>query len=155
VTSRADRPLILIVEDQPANLLLAQITMERNGFDVIAAGDADEARAHLAHVRPALILMDVGLPGQDGLSLTRELKSETRTADIPVVALTAHAMLADEQNTRAAGCDGYMSKPFRPRDLVALVESLIAARLQPDIQINNPAGSLNRAGQNHFDSSSH
>lgn len=117
--------MILVVEDQPANMLLARATLERSGFRVIEATDANEARLRLERVEPDLILMDIGLPGQDGLSLTREFKASGALAAIPIVALTAHATSADEERARAAGCDGYISKPFSPRDLVDVVTKLI------------------------------
>jgi CheY-like chemotaxis protein len=120
-------PLVLIVEDQPANLLLARAALERGGFAAVEAHDADEARQCLDTTRPDLILMDVGLPGQDGLSLTREFKSDALTADIPIIALTAHAMRTDEQRAREAGCDGYITKPFSPRELVKLVGEVLEA----------------------------
>lgn len=118
-------PTILIVEDQPANMLLARAALERGGYRTLEATNAEQARACLAAARPAMILMDIGLPGQDGLSLTRELKAAPETADIPIVVLTAHAMRADEERARAAGADGYLAKPFSPRNLVALVREIL------------------------------
>jgi two-component system, cell cycle response regulator DivK len=105
-------PLILVVEDNEANQLLASAVLQREGYEVRLAGSAPEARAELALCSPALILMDVQLPGQDGLSFARELKADMRTAAIPVVALTAHAMATDRDTALASGCDGYISKPI-------------------------------------------
>lgn len=127
MNNRQQAQVVLVVEDQPANMMLARATLERNGFAVIGASDAEEARKQLESTKPHLILMDIGLPGQDGLSLTRELKADALTADIPIVALTAHAMREDERQARDAGCDGYLSKPFSPRSLAGLVERLIAS----------------------------
>ncbi|HLT19449.1 MAG TPA: response regulator [Thermomicrobiales bacterium] len=135
MSDQASVPTILIVEDQPANMLLARAALQRGGYQTLEAADADEARACLEETRPDLILMDIGLPGQDGLSLTRELKDAPETADIPIVVLTAHAMRADEERARAAGCDGYLAKPFSPRELVAKVAELLetaAARRSPE-----------------------
>lgn len=135
VSSSERSTLILVVEDQPANLLLARAALERAGFQVLGAGDAVEARARLQEASPDLILMDIGLPGQDGLSLTRELKSEAQTVDIPIVALTAHAMSTDRERARAAGCDGYMSKPFSPRQLVDMVSGVLRGAREPSFGV--------------------
>lgn len=110
-------PVALIVEDHPANLLLARVMLERAGWRIIEARCADEARQALRDTTPDIILMDVGLPGQDGLSLTRELKASEITRLIPIVALTAHAMHSDRERAFAAGCDGYLSKPFKSQQL--------------------------------------
>lgn len=125
MTDEQSPRVILVVEDQPANMLLARATLERAGFRVIEATDANDARLRLERIVPDLILMDIGLPGQDGLSLTREFKSDRDLAGIPIVALTAHATLADQERASAAGCDGYLSKPFSPRELVDVVTGQI------------------------------
>jgi len=109
------RALILIVEDNEANRLLASAVLERDGFSVEMAGNSQEALEILAAREPDLILMDVQLPGVDGLSLTRKLKQDEKTAAIPVVALTALAMLGDKERTLEAGCSGYISKPINTR----------------------------------------
>lgn len=108
---------VLIVEDNPANLLLARVMLERSGWRISEARSADEARLALQCATPDIILMDVGLPGQDGLSLTTELKTATDTRAIPIIALTAHAMQSDRERAYAAGCDGYLSKPFKAQQL--------------------------------------
>lgn len=117
--------LILIVEDNEANQLLASAVLEREGFRVELAGSSDEALERLAAIAPDLILMDVQLPGMDGLSLTRRLKSDQRTAAIPVVALTALAMLGDRERTIDAGCAGYISKPINTRTFAAEVRKFL------------------------------
>jgi CheY-like chemotaxis protein len=109
------QPLVLLVEDNEANQLLARSVLEREGYRVEVAGAADEAMAKLAERIPNLILMDVQLPGRDGLSLTRELKADPTTRSIPVIALTAHAMTGDREQTIAAGCLGYIAKPIDTR----------------------------------------
>jgi CheY-like chemotaxis protein len=109
------QPLVLLVEDNEANQLLARSVLEREGYRVEVAGAADEAREKLAERLPNLILMDVQLPGRDGLSLTRELKADPATTNIPVIALTAHAMTGDREQTIAAGCLGYIAKPIDTR----------------------------------------
>lgn len=106
---------ILIVEDNEANQLLARAVLEMEGFDVEIAGSAPEARDAISGRAPDLILMDIQLPGEDGLSVTRTLKSDPATTSIPVVALTAHAMLGDREQALEAGCAGYISKPIDTR----------------------------------------
>ena len=130
MTALDDRcgPLILIVEDNDANLVLVQAVLRRAGFRTDVARDAEEAKARLAASQPDLILMDIQLPGQDGLTLTREIKSVSRTASIPVVAVTAHAMKEDRERALAAGCDGYVAKPIDTRTLAAAIQSILRAR---------------------------
>lgn len=107
--------LVLIVEDNEANRLLASSILEREGYRVELACDPAECLEKVSAEAPDLILMDIQLPGQDGLSLTRRLKADPATAGIPVVALTALAMLGDKERTLAAGCAGYISKPINTR----------------------------------------
>jgi CheY-like chemotaxis protein len=109
--------VILVVDDNEAGNLLACAVLEREGFQVDTAGSAEEVLERLSVRRPDLILMDVQLPGQDGLSLTRQLKSDPATAGIRIVALTAHAMAGDEEAALDAGCSGYISKPINTRTL--------------------------------------
>jgi CheY-like chemotaxis protein len=124
--------LVLIVEDNPANLLLARVMLERSGWQISEARSADEARQTLQTTTPDIILMDVGLPGQDGLSLTSELKSATDTSAIPIVALTAHAMQSDREKALAAGCDGYLSKPFKAQQLRDEIARVLQSSPQGD-----------------------
>jgi CheY-like chemotaxis protein len=104
--------LVLVVEDNEANQLLTRAVLEREGYQVEVAGVADEALEKVGEKLPHLILMDLQLPGQDGLSLTRQLKTSPATANIPIIALTAHAMRGDLEATIAAGCAGYIAKPI-------------------------------------------
>jgi CheY-like chemotaxis protein len=106
---------ILVVEDNEANQLLASAVLEREGYSVDLAGSSEEALERLNTSAPDLILMDVQLPGKDGLELTRQLKADPTTAGIPIVALTALAMAGDRERTLAAGCLGYISKPIDTR----------------------------------------
>jgi CheY-like chemotaxis protein len=122
-------PLILVVEDNEANQMLVTAVLQRDGYDVRVAGSAAEARLELESCNPALILMDIQLPGQDGLSFARELKAGGDTAGIPVVALTAHAMSGDRASALASGCDGYISKPIDTQTFAAQVGTYLAARL--------------------------
>jgi CheY-like chemotaxis protein len=119
------QPLVLIVEDNEANQLLARSVLEREGYRVEIAGAAPEALEKMGEQLPNLILMDVQLPGQDGLSLTRALKADPHTADIPVIALTAHAMTGDREQTIAAGCAGYISKPIDTRTLGTQIREIL------------------------------
>jgi CheY-like chemotaxis protein len=123
-------PLILVVDDNDAGQLLVSSVLELDGFRVETAGSSGEVLDRLRVHVPDLILMDVQLPGQDGLSLTRQLKADPATADILIVALTAHAMAGDRELAIAAGCVGYISKPIDTRTLATeLWEFLNAERL--------------------------
>jgi CheY-like chemotaxis protein len=115
------RQCILVVEDNPANMLLVVALLERAGLRSAQASSAEEARRLIETTYPDLILMDIQLPGEDGLSLTRELKSSPITAHIPIIALTAHAMKGDEVQAIAAGCDGYLAKPIDTRNFPTFV----------------------------------
>ncbi len=117
--------MILIVEDNEANRLLASAVLEREGFRVELAEDSEQALEMLGSGAPDLILMDVQLPGIDGLSLTRQLKGDRKTAAIPVVALTALAMMGDRERTIDAGCSGYISKPINTRTFAAEVRKFL------------------------------
>ena len=112
-----DELCVLVVEDNEANQLLARYVLEREGYRVEVAGAADEALEKVGEKVPNLILMDIQLPGQDGLSLTRQLKASSTTANIPIIALTADAMIGDREETIAAGCAGYIAKPIDTRTL--------------------------------------
>lgn len=117
---------VLIVDDNPANLKLAKVLLQCAGYDVLTAIDAEDALRVLDGTKPALILMDIQLPGMDGLELTRRLKADASTSDILVVALTAYAMKGDEDRALAAGCDGYVPKPIDTTLLLRLVARKIA-----------------------------
>lgn len=122
VPSRAP---ILIVDDNPTNLKLVRVLLASEGFDVRTAEDAGEAMAVLSTFQPRLILMDIQLPGVDGLELTRRLKAAAATRHVVIVALTAYAMKGDETRVRAAGCDGYIAKPIDTRTLPAQVRAYL------------------------------
>ena len=112
---------ILIVDDNPANLKLIRVLLTGEGYQVQTAADSQEALAAIATVRPRLILMDLQLPGIDGIELTRRLKADPATKDIRIVALTAYAMKGDEEKARAVGCEGYITKPIDTRAMPGLV----------------------------------
>jgi len=121
-----DQFFVLVVEDNEANQLLARCVLEREGYQVEVAGAADEALEKVGKKPPNLILMDIQLPGQDGLSLTRQLKKSPTTADIPIIALTADAMIGDREATIAAGCAGYIAKPIDTRRLGDQIREILA-----------------------------
>jgi CheY-like chemotaxis protein len=123
------RALILVVEDNPSNQLLASSVLERAGYEVELAESSVQALERVAARLPDLILMDVQLPGMDGLSFTKVLKSAPETAGIPIVALTAHAMSGDREEALKAGCVGYIAKPIDTRTFGDQVrEFLLAAK---------------------------
>jgi CheY-like chemotaxis protein len=127
VTVTATGASILIVEDHPANRKLLAFLLTAHGYDVRAAACADEALEMLQTFAPDLILMDLQLPGMDGLELTRQLKADPRTRSIGIVAVTAYAMKGDEQRVRDAGCDGYVTKPIDTRALPQVIAGYLAS----------------------------
>jgi CheY-like chemotaxis protein len=122
------RDPILVVDDNPMNLKLVRILLASEGYEVRTASDGEEALKVLACFHPRLILMDIQLPGMDGLELTRLLKSDPAQRDIIVVALTAYAMTGDEERARKAGCEGYVTKPIDTRTLPATVNQHLGDR---------------------------
>jgi CheY-like chemotaxis protein len=110
---------ILVVDDNPVNARLVSYLLTARGYQIRVAASAREALEVLETFHPRLILMDLQLPGMDGLSLTRQLKAAPATRDITIVALTAYAMKGDAERAREAGCDGYITKPIDTRTLPA------------------------------------
>jgi two-component system cell cycle response regulator DivK len=119
---------ILVVDDNPLNIELATHVLERDGFVVASASDAAGAMARLERFLPDLILMDIQMPGMDGLELSQRLKREPTTWDVVIIAFTAYAMKGDEAKMRAAGCDGYISKPIDIATFAASVRSHLKER---------------------------
>ena len=119
---------ILIVDDNPQNLKLARVLLTSEGYEVRTAIDAERALEVLQSFAPRLILMDIQLPGMDGLTLTRRLKSDPAHAGIVIVALTAYAMKGDSEKALAAGCDGYVSKPIDTIALPRMIARYIAGQ---------------------------
>src|SRR5881227_725731 len=117
---------ILIVDDNSTNMKLVRILLAGEGYDVRTAADAEEALNVLKEFYPRLILMDLQLPGIDGLELTRRLKKDPATRDIRIVAVTAYAMKGDREKAIAAGCDGYLAKPIDPIELPSKVADYLA-----------------------------
>jgi CheY-like chemotaxis protein len=116
---------ILVVDDNPTNLKLVSDVLAFEGHDILKAVDAEEAQVVLAGTLPDLILMDIALPGMDGLTLTRKLKADERTRHVRIVALTAFAMKGDDQKALGAGCDGYITKPIDTRKFPVQVAAFL------------------------------
>lgn len=116
-----------MIEDNPANMALGIFLLQQAGYAVLTAPDAETGLTMARDEQPDLILMDIQLPGMDGLAATAVLKGADATRAIPVIALTALAMKGDEERIRAAGCDGYIAKPIRYQEFIAA----IAAQLAP------------------------
>lgn len=117
---------ILIIEDNPANMTFDVFLVQSAGHSVLTATDAEAGLVLARSEQPDLILMDIQLPGMDGFEATKQLKSDSITSSIPVIALTALAMKGDEERIRAAGCDGYIAKPMRYQEFLATIASQLA-----------------------------
>ena len=117
---------VLIIEDNATNMTLAIFLLQSAGYTVVSATDAETGLMLARDERPELILMDIQLPGMDGLQATALLKKDEATRHIPVIALTALAMKGDEERIRAAGCDGYIAKPMRYQEFLATVAAHLA-----------------------------
>ena len=117
---------VLVVEDNPANMSLAVFLLESAGHSVLSASDAEAGLQLARDETPDLILMDIQLPGMDGLEAIGLLKANEATRAIPVIALTALAMKGDEQRIRAAGCEGYIAKPMRYQDFLSAITTHLA-----------------------------
>ncbi len=111
--------IFLVVDDNPINLVLACAVLEHEGHTVLRAADGASALEVIQETTPDMILMDIQMPGMDGLTLTRQLKADPKYRYIPIVALSAHAMMGDAEKGLEAGCDGYITKPFETRILNA------------------------------------
>ncbi len=116
---------VLIVEDNPHSLELLRELVQVEGHQALTAGSRSEALSIARAEHPDLILMDIQLPGVDGLTVTRELKEEPKTKDIPIVVISAHALPGDEERALQAGCIAYLSKPLDTRHLCALLARLL------------------------------
>jgi len=126
-----EKEKILVVEDDALNMELVTDLLEVAGYTVLQAGTADDGIVIAREKLPALILMDIRLPGMDGLAATGILKEDAHTRHIPVVALTASVMLGDEPRALAAGCAGYIRKPIDTRTFPSLVASYIKTEKRP------------------------
>jgi CheY-like chemotaxis protein len=117
---------ILIVDDNPTNLKLLMYLLTAKGYEARTANDAEEALVMLQSFRPRLVLLDLQLPGMDGLTLARTLRADPTTRNLVIVAVTAHAMKGDEEAAIEAGCDGFVTKPIDTRDLPRRIAEYMA-----------------------------
>ena len=122
---------VLVIEDNPANMTLATFLLKSVGHAVLGATDAEAGLTLADEQQPDLILMDIQLPGMDGLQATAILKANDLTRSIPIIALTALAMKGDEERIRAAGCDGYISKPLAYQNFLSVVNEHLPASSTP------------------------
>lgn len=139
---RERKPLVLLVEDYDDAREMYRDYLDFAGFEVDTARDGVEAITKARAVRPDVVLMDLSLPGIDGWEATRRLRADPQTADLVIVALSAHALAAEGERARAAGCDGFIAKPCVPSDLVAHLAMYLKAaeaRASSD-RLRRPAG---------------
>jgi len=119
---------VLVVEDNDMNMQLVEYLLEEGGYQIVKATSGEEALSITRDAKkpaPDLILMDIHLPGMDGLSVVRQMKTDTRTERVPILALTAHAMRGDKDRFLDAGCDGYISKPIDVKTFLSSIEQYI------------------------------
>jgi two-component system cell cycle response regulator DivK len=125
MTTKPDRPRVLLVDDYPDAREMYTEYLEFSGFDVVEAGNGMEALQRAIDEAPDIILMDLSLPVMDGWEATRRLKADHRTASIPVVALTGHALAGISEGAKKAGCDAFVTKPCLPEDLVREIRKIL------------------------------
>jgi two-component system cell cycle response regulator DivK len=116
---------IMIVEDQEDNRRILRDLLTSVGCDLVEAVDGDSALGIAQNGRPELILMDIHLPGLDGYQVTRQMRADPDLRAVPIIAITSYALSGDEEKAKAAGCDAYIAKPFRPRDVLAKIRQFI------------------------------
>ena len=125
--AKGERPRVLLVDDYPDAREMYSEYLQYSGFDVIEAGNGVEALERAADSAPDIILMDLSLPVMDGWEATRRLKADKATADIPIVALTGHALAGIHEGAKKAGCDAFVTKPCLPDDLVKEIQKVLRA----------------------------
>jgi two-component system cell cycle response regulator DivK len=116
---------IVVIEDHEDNRAILRDLLTSAGYDILEAGDGREGIALVAAERPDLVLMDIQLPVMDGYAATRAIKGDSELASIPIVAVTSFALNGDASKAQAAGCDAYIAKPYRPRELLAKVREIL------------------------------
>ncbi|HEX7090677.1 MAG TPA: response regulator [Longimicrobiales bacterium] len=121
----ARKKTVLLVEDNEDNLVVYRTILDHVGYNVLEARDGEEGVSRAREEHPDLILMDISIPKIDGWEATRRLKADEATRDIPVIALTAHALEEDRERALEAGCDGYLAKPIEPRRVVEEVRRFV------------------------------
>ena len=131
---------VLVIEDNRANMKLASLLLHNAGHTVLSAVDAETGLMQARAERPDLILMDIQLPGMDGLAATALLKQDPATVAIPVIALTALAMKADQEKSQIAGCDAYIAKPLRYQELYAAIDALLVRDISQTVAPPLPVG---------------
>ena len=117
---------ILVIEDQEDNRTIIRDLLTANDFEVVEAVTGEEGVAAAAREKPDLILMDIQLPGLDGYEATRQIKANPDVKETPIIAVTSYALSGDDKKAFAAGCDGYVTKPFSPRELLAKIKEFLA-----------------------------
>jgi two-component system cell cycle response regulator DivK len=127
MTANSERPRVLVVDDYPDAREMYAEYLQFSGFDVIEAGNGMEAIERAGDSAPDIILMDLSLPVMDGWEATRRLKADKTTADIPIVALTGHALAGILEGAKKAGCDAFVTKPCLPEDLVKEIRKVLSA----------------------------
>jgi two-component system cell cycle response regulator DivK len=125
MTTKPDRPRVLLVDDYPDAREMYTEYLQYSGFEVVEAGNGIEALERALDKTPDIILMDLSLPVMDGWEATRRLKADERTASIPVVALTGHALAGISEGAKKAGCDAFVTKPCLPEDLVKEIRRIL------------------------------
>lgn len=125
MTSKSEKPCVLLVDDYPDAREMYTEYLEYSGFTVVPAGNGMEALQRAIDSAPDIILMDLSLPVMDGWEATRRLKADKRTASIPVVALTGHALAGISEGAKKAGCDAFVTKPCLPEDLVKEIRRIL------------------------------
>lgn len=123
--TRRERPTVLLVDDYPDAREMYSEYLQFSGYDVVEAANGMEALQRAVDTTPDIILMDLSLPIMDGWEATRRLKADERTAEIPVVALTGHALAGISEGARQAGCDAFVTKPCLPEDLVREIQKVL------------------------------
>ncbi|TAK55647.1 MAG: response regulator [Gammaproteobacteria bacterium] len=118
------KPTVLLIEDNEQNRYLATFLLENHGYEVVAAVNGPQGLELAARIRPALILLDIQLPGMSGYEVARALRREPVTAGIPIVAVTSYAMVGDREQALAAGCDGYIEKPIDPDTFISRIRNV-------------------------------
>jgi CheY-like chemotaxis protein len=125
IPAAATGDLIYVIEDNLSNLRLVRDLLVSRGYRVESSGSGEDALRALKFLDPRLILIDIQLPGMDGLQVARLLRATAGSRDVPILALTAHAMRGDEERAREAGCNAYLTKPFEAADLLSTVNDLL------------------------------
>jgi CheY-like chemotaxis protein len=128
MNAKSDKPRVLVVDDYPDAREMYGEYLEYCGFDVVQATNGMEALQRAIETKPDIILMDLSLPVMDGWEATRRLKADKRTEDIPVVALTGHALAGISEGAKKAGCDAFVTKPCLPEDLVKEIRKVLDAQ---------------------------